>query len=341
MITRLSIKRYAVFSMICISLDILCTIFLIYEFPIAAAEGQNQGPGKVFVMYAGSLVKIFETSLGPSFQNQTGYTYVGEGKGSVQIANLIVDGFRKPDVFVSAGTIPIMKIINNKPPLANWLIKFASAEMVIAYSHNSHFYNDLEKARTGQIPWYKVISENGFKFGRTDPELDPKGYNMIIAAKLSNIYYNDSSIKQRILGNDRNPKQIFPEETLNTILDSGQVDAIAAYKHEAASRGLSYITLPPQINLGNPDFANYYKKASYTFSSNGGKIVYGEPVYLSVTIPDTSKNVNGASSFINYLISSDNTGKLILEKEGLDYFKNPVIEGNKSKIPSSIVVSAR
>ena len=77
-------------------------------------------------MYAGSLVKIFETSLGPSFQNQTGYTYVGEGKGSVQIANLIIDGFRNPDVFVSAGTIPIMKLIDNKPPLANWLIKFAS-----------------------------------------------------------------------------------------------------------------------------------------------------------------------------------------------------------------------
>ena len=77
-------------------------------------------------MYAGSLVKIFETSLGPSFQNQTGYTYVGEGKSSVQIANLIIDGFRNPDVFVSACTIPIMKFIDNKPPLANWLIKFAS-----------------------------------------------------------------------------------------------------------------------------------------------------------------------------------------------------------------------
>jgi molybdate/tungstate transport system substrate-binding protein len=59
---------------------------------LAIAEGQNYGQGKVFVMYAGSLVKIFEISLGPSFQNETGYTYVGEGKGSVQIANLVVDG---------------------------------------------------------------------------------------------------------------------------------------------------------------------------------------------------------------------------------------------------------
>ena len=339
MVTQLSIKNKVVFSAICISLGIFCAISLMYGFSIAV-EGQNQGQGKVFVMYAGSLVKIFETFLGPSFQNQTGYTYVGEGKGSVQIANLIVDGFRKPDIFVSAGTIPIEKIMDNKPPLANWLIKFASAEMVIAYSPTSHFYTDLEKARTGQIPWYKVISENGFEFGRTDPELDPKGYNIIITAKLSNLYYNDSTLKQRILGDDRNPKQIFPEETLNTILESGQVDAIAAYKHEAISRGLSYITLPLQINLGNSNFTNFYKMASYTFSSNDGKIVYGGPVYFSVTIPDTNKNFNGAISFINYLISSDK-GKLILEKQGLDYLQNPIIDGNKSKIPSSILVLVR
>jgi molybdate/tungstate transport system substrate-binding protein len=303
------------------------------------AEAATQGQGKVFVMYAGSLLKTFEVSLGPSFQNESGYTYVGEGKGSVQIANLIIDGFRKPDIFVSAGTIPIVKLMDNKPSLANWLIKFASAEMVIAYSPSSHFYADLEKARTGIIPWYKVISENGFKFGRTDPELDPKGYNMIISANLSNIYYNDSTIKQRILGDDRNPKQVFPEETLNSILEAGQVDAIAAYKHEAISRGLSFIALPSQINLGNPDFSSFYKKAAYTFSNND-KVVQGEPVYFSITIPNTNKNIDGAISFVNYLISPDK-GKFILEKQGLDYLKVPIIKGNNSKIPSSIIIIGR
>jgi molybdate/tungstate transport system substrate-binding protein len=43
-------------------------------------------------MYAGSLVKIFEQDLGPAFQNKTGYTYTGEGRGSLQIANMILDG---------------------------------------------------------------------------------------------------------------------------------------------------------------------------------------------------------------------------------------------------------
>jgi molybdate/tungstate transport system substrate-binding protein len=68
---------------------------------------------------------------------------------------LVVDGLSKPDIFVSAGTIPIMKPIDNKPPLAQWLINFASAEMVIAYSPNSHFFKDLEKARTGKYPGIK------------------------------------------------------------------------------------------------------------------------------------------------------------------------------------------
>ena len=278
MLIQIPFKKKILFLAVFIASSIF-SIITIDGFVVA--EGVNPGQGKVFVMYAGSLLKTFEGSLGPSFQNETGYTYVGEGKGSVQIANLILDGFRKPDIFVSAGIVPIVKLMGNNPPLVHWLLKFASGEMVIAYSPNSHFHADLEKARTGEIPWYKVISENGFKFGRTDPESDPKGYNMIISANLSNIYYNDSTIKQRILGDDRNPKQIYPEETLNTILQSGQVDAIAAYKHEAISRGLPYITLPQEINLGNPGFSDFYKKASFTFSSTGRDSTWRTYILLS------------------------------------------------------------
>lgn len=135
-------------------------------------------------------------------------------------------------------------------------MKFGTAEMVIAYSPNSRFFNDLEKARLGEILWYKVLSNPDLKFGRTDPELDPNGYYTIK-------YYNDSEIKLRILGEYRNPKQIFPEETLKTILEQGQLDAVADYKHEAVARGIPYITLPTEINLADPKFSNFYKKASY------------------------------------------------------------------------------
>jgi molybdate/tungstate transport system substrate-binding protein len=308
------------------------------------AQQTQQNKGKVFVMYAASLGKTLEQTLGPSFEKKTGYAYTGEGRGSVQIANMIIDGQRKPDVFVSAGTIPIMKLMNNNVggsstnqqqqlPFAQWLVKFASAEMVIAYSPASKFHLDLDKAKNGQMQWYQVLSQPGFKFGRTDPELDPKGYYMIIATNLANIYYNNQNIKQKILGqDDRNPKQIFPEETLTTNLETGQLDAIAAYKHEAIAKGLPYITLPSQINLGSPAFSDFYKKASYTLST--GKTVYGEPIYFSITIPEVKvSNLNGAMSFVTYLLSAD--GEHILQSQGLNYIK-PTAEGKVDSIPIPI-----
>jgi molybdate/tungstate transport system substrate-binding protein len=205
---------------------------------------------------------------------------------------------------------------------AHGLVKFVSAEMVIAYLPTSHFHNDLDKAKKGLVPWYQVLSEQGFKFGRTDPELDPKGYYTIIASKLANSYYKDDNIKQRVLGDD------FPEETLITTLETGHLDAIAAYKHEAIARGLEYIALPPQINLGNPSFTNFYKTVTYTLTS--GQTVHGEPIYFSVTIPDTYQNLAGARAFVKFLISFD--GSSILERNGLDHI-NPVTQGRVSNIP--------
>ena len=290
----------------------------------------------VSVMYAGSLVKIMEQVVAPSFHNQTGYNFIGEGKGSVQISNMIIDGFRRPDVFISADTLPIEKIMKNNPPLAEWLVKFASAELVIAYNPNSPFAPELEKASKGDIPWYKVLVENGFKFGRTDPELDPKGYYTVIAAKLANIYYNDSTIKDKILGADRNPEQIYPEEVLRSMLDTGQIDAIAAYKHEAVSRGLPYISLPPKINLGDSNNSNFYNQASYNLRSN--QTIIGNPIYFSYTIPSTVRNTDGAIALANYLISIQ--GKIVLSQVGLNPVK-AVVVGDSNVLPPAIKAMIR
>src|SRR6476660_2361992 len=290
----------------------------------------------VSVMYAGSLVKIMEQVVAPSFHNQTGYNFIGEGKGSVQISNMIIDGFRRPDVFISADTLPVEKIMKNNPPLAEWLVKFASAELVIAYNPNSPFAPELERASKGDIPWYKVLVENGFKFGRTDPELDPKGYYTVIAAKLANIYYNDSTIKDKILGADKNPEQIYPEEVLMSILDTGQIDAIAAYKHEAVSKGLPYITLPLKINLGDSNNSNFYNQASYNLHSN--QTIIGNPIYFSYTIPSTVRNTDGAIALANYLISIQ--GKIVLSQVGLNPVK-AVVVGDSNVLPPAIKAMIR
>ncbi len=107
---------------------------------------------------------------------------------------------------------------------------------------------------------------------------------------------------------------------------------MAAYKHEAESRGFPYITLPPEINLADPIFSDFYKTASYTLENGKGQTVYGEPIYFSFTIPNTVKNLDGATSFATFILS---LGADILEDQGMNFI-NPTIEGNLSNVPSEI-----
>ena len=306
-------------------------LFIFFSFSIKELNATNTIDKDVSVMYAGSLVNIFENEIKSVFQNLTGYNFIGEGKGSVQISNMILDGFRKPDVYVSADTTPIERLINHTPPLANWLVKFGSAELVIAYNPQSPFASDLVKASNGEIPWYQVLGKEGLKFGRTDPELDPKGYYTVITVKLANIYYNDSTIKDKILGENRNKEQIFPEEILKSILDSGQIDATAAYKHEAIAKGLPYITLPDQINLSEPNYTNFYNKIYYKLGT--GETISGNPIFFSFTIPNTVENIEGAMSFVKFLLSEN--GKKILEKVGLSPIE-PILQGDTHQMKSEI-----
>ena len=86
-------------------------------------------------------------------------------------------------------------------------------------------------------------------------------------------------------------------------------------------------------------FATFYKKASYSFSSIN-QTEYGQPIYFSISIPNTNKNIEAATSFTNFVLST-NIGKRILESQGLNYLKKPIIEGDVLEIPSSIKTSSK
>ncbi|HET7391721.1 MAG TPA: extracellular solute-binding protein [Nitrososphaeraceae archaeon] len=297
------------------------------------STGTTQG-GEVNVIYAGSLISIMETKIGPAFSH-LGYDYRGEGHGSIQDANMIIDGQRFPDVFISVGEKPITKLIDNNPSLAKWYIGFASDELVIAYNPKSQFAADFEKAKIGAVPWYQVLAKSEIRFLRSDPLLDPKGCYTVITTKLAGILYNNSSLSSSILKGERNQDQLRPEELLLTLLETGEADAIPAYKHEAIERGFPFISLPPQVNLGDPAFASYYKQASCT--QLHGTLSFGKPIVFDVTIPNTVRNTEGAIQFVKFLFS--NQGKKIFQNDGFSLLL-PTAGGNKTAIPEEILVPA-
>jgi molybdate/tungstate transport system substrate-binding protein len=294
---------------------------------VASTRG---GGGDVNVLYAGSLISIMETKIGPFF-SQMGYNYKGEGHGSSQNANMIIDKQRFPDIFISVGEQPIARLIHNNPSLAEWYLSFASDELVIAYNPKSQFAADFEQAKTGSIPWYDVLAKPGIKFLRSDPLLDPKGCYTVIATKLAGIFYHNSSLSSSVLKGERNPDQLRPEELLLTLLETGEADAIPAYKHEAIERGFPFISLPAQINLGDPTFASYYKQAGCT-QLNGSSYL-GKPIVFDVTIPKTVRNTDGATQFIKFLLSDQ--GKKIFQNDGFKLLA-VTANGNKTAIPQGI-----
>ncbi len=227
--------------------------------PGSTAASRSGAGQPVAVLYAGSLVNLMEHNLGPKFDAATGYTFQGEGTGSSELANEIKGKTKRADVFISAS--PSADATLEGAANGNWLswyATFATAPLVLGYNPHSRFAADLKSK-----PWPAVISEPGFRLGRTDPKLDPKGQLTVQA------------LQQVGLGPMvDNASQVFPEQDLVGRLEAGQLDAGFFYSNEAVEQHIPTISLSP-VDLS----------ASYT-----------------VTVLNQPPDQAGAIAFVTYLL---------------------------------------
>jgi molybdate/tungstate transport system substrate-binding protein len=289
--------------------------------------------GNVSVLYAGSLVNIMEHQIGPAFNKATGYTFQGEGKGSTALAAEIKGHLRTPDIFISADpnvNTSLQGATNGN--YVTWYLTLARTELVIGYNPHSKFASDFQAAANGSKAWYQVLEEPGIHLGRTDPELDPKGISTILLFDLAQQYYKQPDLEQKALGSDENTSQVFPEEELIARLTSGQLDAGVFYLNEAKAANVPYITLPDQINLGNPSMASTYSTVHWT-DPKTKKVHKGAPIIYTITIPSTSKNMAGAIAFANFMLSSQ--GQSIFAADGV--LSTPVkLTGDADAVPQQL-----
>jgi molybdate/tungstate transport system substrate-binding protein len=298
----------------------------------ATTSGGASAKGTVNVAYAGSLVNLMEHKLGPAFNNATGYTFQGRGAGSTALANQIKSKLITPDVFISASAAsykPLQGDANGN--IVRWYITFATTSMVIGYSPKSQFAAQLQAAASGQTPWYQVLQTPGLRLGRTDPKLDPKGVNTLYTLQLAEHYYQQPGLAQKLTGGAENASQIFPEEDLVARLTAGQLDAGFFYLNEVKDASLPFITLPTQINLGDPSLASAYTQASYTTAA--GVTQHGAPIAFSVTSPATVRNQAGAVAFIAYLLGDK--GRATLTADG--FSATPLtLTGDGAQLPAGL-----
>jgi molybdate transport system substrate-binding protein len=268
----------------------------------ATAGVQRRSAGTVSVLYAGSLVNVLEKKIGPAFEQATGYGYRGYGAGSKSVAGQIKGRLRRGDVFISAspGVNGTLMGAGNGD-WVTWYAEFASSPLVIGYNPKSRFASEL-----GSRHWWDVLQEPGFRLGRTDPTVDPKGQLTIWFVRRVQQVLHVPGLFERILGTDQNTAQIFPEETLLGRLQAGQLDAGFFYSIEAAEANLATVAPP----LGKRYAARY-----------------------TVTILNRAPNRAGALAFVKFLLGPQ--GVAILEQDGFQLLKGG-IGGSRSAVPAGV-----
>jgi molybdate/tungstate transport system substrate-binding protein len=305
----------------------LVAMLLLFPFCVRPIIAQDR---TVSVLYAGSLAAVMENGIGRAFTKSTGYGYQGEAQGSLGAAQMIHDHIRTPDVFISADPSVNVKILMGPQNrnLVKWFSIVAASQLVLAYNPKSKFASKFQECAAGTLPWYQLLATPGLRFGRGDPSIDPKGYRTLFLFRLASRFYHHPEIAA-LLGDAMNPAQVFPEIVLMTKIESGQFDAGIFYKHEVVAHKLPYVTLPPEVNQGDPQMANFYAQESYTTPS--GQHVTGSPILFTVTILESARHREAALALVRFLLSSD----ALLKDFGFGPAEHK-IGGDVSQVPSEV-----
>src|ERR1700686_617689 len=142
--------------------------------------------------------------------------------------------------------------------------------MVVAYNPKSKYASQFKAIAAGTEPLknlFTLLETPGLKLGRTDPNTDPQGRDFIYMLELAQAYYHlPSDTVAKILGTSdfgsASSSQIYAESSLDSTLESGQLDAASAFVTQAIELHLDYIPLPTSINLGDSALATSYATAT-------------------------------------------------------------------------------
>lgn len=299
---------------------------------LTPVSGASAASGTVNVMYAGSLTGVNENIIGPAFQQKTGYTYQGQGLGSVAIANEIKSGIATPDV-VEFADPAVNRLLKGKANgnYVKWWANFGRTQLVIGYDPASRYAKLFKRVKHHKLRWFKPLLAKGLRLGRTDPNLDPKGYRTLFAFRLAQKLYHLKHFAKHVLKSPDNSSQVYPEQVLISRLLAGEVDAGVFYLSEVKDVGIPYMKLPKKINFGDPKYAKLY--ATQRFKNSQGQVFQGSPIYYTVTIPSTVQDRHGAKRFVKFVLSR--RARALSSGQGLLPIK-VTFHGDTAAVPAGI-----
>ena len=286
-------------------------IIVVAALTMAACNTTTNDKQTLTIFHAGSLSMPMK-AIADSFKAENpGAQFHLEAAGSVECARKITELNRPADIMASAD----YKIIDQLliPDHAVFNILFAGNEMALVHSSKSKYANEINEEN-----WYQILQKPEVHFGRSDPNADPCGYRTQLTLQLAELYYNQPKLAKTIENKDN--RFIRPKEVdLIALLETGAIDYIFLYRSVAVQHNLPYLSLPSEINLGNPKHEAFYKKASVAIrgSAPGDSLaIAGEPMVYGITIPKNAPNKELAKKFLDFYTHKDK-GLKIIESMGM------------------------
>ncbi|MFB6138914.1 MAG: extracellular solute-binding protein [Halosimplex sp.] len=224
----------------------------------------------VSVLAAGSLQLAFSEGLRSAVERPVRV----EAHGSVTVARLVAEGKRDPDIVALADTALFDRVLSTE-----WHAEFATNALVVAYTDS-----DAGRRVGAADRWFDPILAGEAALGRTDPDTDPLGYRTLFALELAGEHYDRPGLRADLTA----PRQVYPETSLLSRFETGDLDAAVVYRSMAADRGYDYVDLPPEIDLSDPARTGAYRAATYDLDS--GETVRGAPIeYGAVARSDAER----------------------------------------------------
>lgn len=293
-------------------------------------QQQEQEETKLKVIYAGSLIvpleeleKQFE-SLHPSVDVQI------EGHGSIQVIRQVTDIHKAVDVLAVADYSLIPDMMYATPSgedYADWYVKFATNQMVLAYNNQSKYADEITESN-----WYEILARPDVTFGFSNPMLDSCGYRTLMVTQLAESYYDNQTIFDDLIACNFEPTisvtkegdtyivfvpEIFEPHAGKVVVRGGSVQLLALleyggldyafqYKSVAQQHGLRFVELPDQIDLSSTEYEDDYKKVKVRLGFQRFSAVdterVGSPIFYAVTIPKNAPQPELAVAFVQFVI---------------------------------------
>lgn len=311
---------------------LLALSFVLSFFACQNPENKNSDTKEapeLTIFHAGSLSLPFKQLVQAFKLEHPEIVIKLEGAGSVACARKIIDLDRECDIMASAD----YKVIDDLliPDYASWNIKFAGNELVLAY-HKKSNYKDIINGEN----WYDILQKTDVKYGRSSPNSDPCGYRTVLALKLAEKYYNIPGMADQITSKDQN--YIRPKEVdLVALMETNSIDYAFNYRSVAQQHHFSFLSLPDQINLKDPEKNDLYNDVSVPIQGKkpGDTLtIFGESMVYGITILNNSTQKEAAIAFVDFLLNPEK-GMKIIEQNG-QHGLVPQVCREYEKIPAGL-----